>query len=84
MLRLGSVLGRRQLAGNGAAATRTTKREMCGLLAAIDDVWTQRGGAAHDPNVPLLSDADSLRNTTKILYHRCPDGYQVSSGTVGN
>mmetsp|Transcript_20905 Transcript_20905/g.31162 ORF Transcript_20905/g.31162 Transcript_20905/m.31162 type:complete len:1174 (-) Transcript_20905:78-3599(-) len=83
MLRLGSVLGRRQLA-RGAAATRTTKREMCGLLAAIDDVWTQRGGAAHDPNVPLLSDADSLRNTTKILHHRGPDGYQVSSGTVGN
>ena len=86
MLRRGSsLIGRWQLAKSkvGAASTRT-KREMCGLLAAIDDVWTHRSGAAHPSNVPLLSDADNLRKTTKILLHRGPDGYHVSSGTVGS
>ncbi|KAL7455161.1 hypothetical protein ACHAWC_006739 [Mediolabrus comicus] len=86
MLRLGGLVGRRQLAINKCAASssRTSKREMCGLVAAIDDVWTQRSGAVQHPNIPLLNDANSLTNTTKILHHRGPDGYQVSSGTVGS
>lgn len=57
---------------------------MCGLLAAVDDVWTTGGAAASMADVPLLAEGgEALRMTSKILHHRGPDGMQVSSGTVG-
>jgi len=59
---------------------------MCGLVAAIDDVWTP-GASQVDPNnrerIPILDDREALRQTTRILDHRGPDGYQISTGTVG-
>ena len=62
--------------------TATTRREMCGLFAAVEDVWTadksSAGGSAH----PILVDENLLSKTTSILYHRGPDGQQVANGTL--
>ncbi|KAL9184945.1 hypothetical protein ACHAXT_002722 [Thalassiosira profunda] len=56
-------------------------RTMCGLVAAIDDIWTRPGQSHGD--VPILTSEASLRQTSKVLHHRGPDGYQVSAGVVG-
>mmetsp|Transcript_59754 Transcript_59754/g.146665 ORF Transcript_59754/g.146665 Transcript_59754/m.146665 type:complete len:1189 (-) Transcript_59754:1054-4620(-) len=92
MLRLGRTLAQKaSLTASAAAAATTanttaTKRSMCGLVAAIDDVWTP-GASQVDPNnrerIPILDDREALRQTTRILDHRGPDGYQISTGTVG-
>lgn len=54
---------------------------MCGLVAAIDDVWTKQTLSRGE--IPILSN-DTMNRTTKILHHRGPDGMQVSTGTVGD
>jgi len=54
---------------------------MCGLVAAIDDVWTRP--TENRGNVPLLTDTEVLRRTSAILAHRGPDGMHVSQGIVG-
>jgi asparagine synthase (glutamine-hydrolysing) len=56
---------------------------MCGLVAAIDDIWTTRSAGATRGSIPLLDDREALRQTTRILDHRGPDGYEISTGTVG-
>lgn len=80
MLRLGAQTVHRQLQ-SAAKNNGKARREMCGLVAAIDDVWSRptetRG------NVPILTDRDVLKRTSDILYHRGPDGVQVSQGVVG-
>lgn len=53
---------------------------MCGLVAAIDDVWTKQTTSRGD--ISILSE-DTMRTAAKILHHRGPDGMQVSTGTVG-
>lgn len=64
-----------------ATTTIQSRREMCGLVAAIDDVWTPRTSVRE--SVPILDDREALRQTTRILDHRGPDGYQISTGTLG-
>ena len=88
MLRLGgNLLGKRQLAKLSqhnvavAAAGSVAKREMCGLVAAIDDVWTHQTTSRSD--IPILTET-AMDKAAQILYHRGPDGYQVSTGTVGD
>ena len=60
---------------------------MCGLVAAIDDLWSYDGAY---PDVPLLNNNEKdeeniiLSTTTDILYHRGPDGMTCSSGTIGS
>lgn len=54
---------------------------MCGLVAAIDDVWSRPKDVRG--NIPLLTDTDVLRRTSAILAHRGPDGTHVSQGLVG-
>eukprot|EP00578_Thalassiosira_sp_NH16_P009105 CAMPEP_0181114062 /NCGR_PEP_ID=MMETSP1071-20121207/20676_1 /TAXON_ID=35127 /ORGANISM="Thalassiosira sp., Strain NH16" /LENGTH=668 /DNA_ID=CAMNT_0023198133 /DNA_START=37 /DNA_END=2039 /DNA_ORIENTATION=+ len=96
MLRLRSLAsnGRRHVAARSAsriprsttntALNDTAKRGMCGLLAAIDDVWTDKKNNTNGrPEIPLLTDLEALRSTTRILHHRGPDGYQVSTGSIG-
>lgn len=63
---------------------------MCGLIAAIDDVWNQQGGELEFDDVPLLNNYDNeegeksvLSETSRKLYHRGPDGMTVSSGMLG-
>jgi asparagine synthase (glutamine-hydrolysing) len=64
-----------------------TKRLMCGLIAAIDDIWDQNNSGKFG-NVPLLNDYDKentlLQETTKKLYHRGPDGQTCASGSLGD
>ena len=81
MLRLGALNGKRQLQKHLAQNASATRREMCGLVAAIDDVWTKETMERSD--VPLLTDREALRSTSARLHHRGPDGMQVSTGTVG-
>jgi asparagine synthetase B (glutamine-hydrolysing) len=85
MLRLGSVFHKRQLSklptSAATAISSTSRREMCGLVAAIDDVWTTRSSVREQ--IPILDDREALRQTTRILDHRGPDGYQISTGTIG-
>eukprot|EP00559_Dactyliosolen_fragilissimus_P003995 CAMPEP_0184858214 /NCGR_PEP_ID=MMETSP0580-20130426/3337_1 /TAXON_ID=1118495 /ORGANISM="Dactyliosolen fragilissimus" /LENGTH=1253 /DNA_ID=CAMNT_0027354245 /DNA_START=181 /DNA_END=3942 /DNA_ORIENTATION=+ len=52
------------------------KKNMCGLVAAIDDIWT----TSTSSNSPLLHDKTYLSKTTDILYHRGPDGMMVDMG----
>jgi asparagine synthase (glutamine-hydrolysing) len=56
---------------------------MCGLVAAIDDIWATRAAGTKRGAIPLLDDREALRQTTRILDHRGPDGYEISTGTVG-
>lgn len=58
---------------------------MCGLVAAIDDVWTTTTPQHHhrSAHIPILDDREALRRATRILDHRGPDGYQISTGTIG-
>jgi len=59
------------------------RREMCGLVAAIDDIWSVRAAGTQRGAIPILDDREALRQTTRILDHRGPDGYEISTGTVG-
>jgi asparagine synthase (glutamine-hydrolysing) len=64
---------------------------MCGLVAAIDNVWNATTSHSQRGNIPLLNDYDLppeenavLVSTSKILHHRGPDGMTVSSGAIGS
>ena len=64
---------------------------MCGIFAAIDDVWGPADAGVKSPgDIPLLNDHEknennkALSDTCKKLYHRGPDGMTVASGTIGN
>jgi asparagine synthase (glutamine-hydrolysing) len=59
---------------------------MCGLVAAIDDIWNSKSIDFDD--ISLLNDYDKdvnepLEKTTSILHHRGPDGMTCSSGLMG-
>jgi hypothetical protein len=82
MLRRGSVFNKhilRKLSDSVksavVASTATSRREMCGLVAAIDDVWTPR--TSFRGEIPILDDREALRRTTRILDHRGPDGTKL-------
>jgi len=66
-----------------ATVATAQRREMCGLVAAIDDIWTVRPAGTQRGAIPILDDREALRQTTRILDHRGPDGYEISTGTVG-
>jgi len=90
MLRVGSLVNKSQLqklSRSVGAPCRSSasgnRREMCGLVAAIDDVWTPKSAGYSRDEVPILDNREALRQTTRILDHRGPDGYQISTGTVG-
>lgn len=58
------------------------RRTMCGLIAAIDNVWfTRRSGQGPCSDVPILSDEQALKRATFLLNHRGPDGSQVQMGS---
>ena len=66
---------------------QSSQRLMCGLVAAIDDIWTSKPVGYDD--IALLNDYDKetnevLKKTSDILYHRGPDGMTCSSGAIGN
>ena len=81
MLRAGFQAGRREVLKRSHHPC-ASRREMCGLVAAIDDVWTTRSKAGRG-HIPILTDADVLKRTSSILEHRGPDGTHVSHGIVG-
>lgn len=59
---------------------------MCGLVAAIDDIWNSK--ITNFDDIILLNDYDKevndpLEKTTSILVHRGPDGMTCSSGLFG-
>jgi len=49
---------------------------MCGLVAAVDDVWSEAGAASESAKTDLL-DPTVLLRTTRVLDHRGPDGHQI-------
>ncbi|KAL3945609.1 MAG: hypothetical protein SGBAC_000264, partial [Bacillariaceae sp.] len=69
----------KQLKANNGSS-RALRREMCGLVAAIDDVWGKTSSARTD--IAIVGE-DAMSTASKILHHRGPDGMQVSTGTVG-
>lgn len=97
MFRVGNLVSKRQLqrltqsvnsvsaacSNNQTCRPIIQRREMCGLVAAIDDVWTMRSAGTSRGEIPILDDREALRQTTRILDHRGPDGYQISTGTIG-
>jgi asparagine synthetase B (glutamine-hydrolysing) len=73
---------------NSALNKQTSQRLMCGLVAAIDDIWTSKTTVGFD-DIALLNDHDKetnevLEKTSHILYHRGPDGMTCSSGSIGS
>jgi len=66
-------------------------RLMCGLIAAIDDIWrSDSASSSQFTDVPLLNNYENeetpesvLSTTSNILYHRGPDGMTVASGMLG-
>eukprot|EP00980_Cylindrotheca_fusiformis_P001468 scaffold345_cov134-Cylindrotheca_fusiformis.AAC.79 len=80
MLRLGGKIAGKRLSQASNVASGSMRREMCGLVAAIDDVWTQTTTSRGD--ISILTQ-DAMNTASKILHHRGPDGMQVSTGTVG-
>jgi asparagine synthase (glutamine-hydrolysing) len=65
-------------------------RLMCGLVAAIDDIWSSstfdessRGDIALLEDYMDNGENKELLRTAKILYHRGPDGMTVASGAMG-
>ena len=82
--RAASSVGTSSKLGKSAAVTSTTtRREMCGLFGAIEDVWTTKTKPAGSSPHPILVDEELLTKTTTILNHRGPDGYQIANGTLG-
>jgi asparagine synthase (glutamine-hydrolysing) len=66
---------------------KESQRLMCGLVAAIDDIWNNEGGEFDSISLLNSSNEDTnevLEKTSSILYHRGPDGMTCSSGTIGN
>ncbi|GFH45074.1 glutamine-hydrolyzing asparagine synthase [Chaetoceros tenuissimus] len=61
---------------------KDSQQLMCGLVAAIDDIWTSK--PLQPADIPLLTDEELLNKTTDILYHRGPDGMTCSTGTLGS
>uniref|UniRef100_A0A7S2RWR1 Glutamine amidotransferase type-2 domain-containing protein n=1 Tax=Eucampia antarctica TaxID=49252 RepID=A0A7S2RWR1_9STRA len=66
-------------------------RLMCGLVAAIDDIWTSSSSdESSKGDIALLNcyednaENKQLLETTNILYHRGPDGMTVASGALGH
>lgn len=54
----------------------TTARNMCGLVAAVDNVWSPDPSAESTTKTDLL-DPEVLLRVTRVLDHRGPDGYQI-------
>jgi asparagine synthase (glutamine-hydrolysing) len=89
MYRLGHLAGKKVTARAAVPSPRPRHRhrpryrELCGLVAAIDDAWTSRpSDAAWHGNIPILNDsATMMTRTANILHHRGPDGVKVSSGS---
>jgi asparagine synthetase B (glutamine-hydrolysing) len=76
-----SALTRR---GQSLAQATRKSRELCGLVAAIDDIWTSRpSDSAWHGNVPILAGQDEISRTSARLNHRGPDSMTVASGKVG-
>jgi asparagine synthase (glutamine-hydrolysing) len=67
------------------------RREMCGLFAAVQDVWSVKTTTSTTTNnnyssspPAILTDNTTLSQTTCKLSHRGPDGWQVQSGVLGS
>jgi asparagine synthase (glutamine-hydrolysing) len=56
----------------------TTARDMCGLVAAVQDVWTSAPNSSSAADHSLFH-SDVLYSTTQILTHRGPDGIQCTA-----
>ena len=89
MFRLGSLVSKR--AGtigtklrNKQHANNVVNRQMCGLVAAIDDYWSfTPSSSSYHGDIPILNSKDVLSRTASIIQHRGPDGTTLSSGHVG-
>lgn len=65
---------------------KASHRLMCGIVAAIDDIWTSK--SVEFDSIALLNDYDKdknevLEHLSSILKHRGPDGMTCSSGMIG-
>jgi asparagine synthase (glutamine-hydrolysing) len=81
MYRLGHLAGQK-VAARAALSIPRSRRELCGLVAAIDDAWTSRpSDASWHGNIPILNDSANMSRTANVLYHRGPDGMTVASGS---
>jgi asparagine synthase (glutamine-hydrolysing) len=63
------------------------QRNMCGLVAAIQDVWNTKNGTNNNNtsinHIPILADPAVMERTASILNHRGPDGMHTSRGVIG-
>jgi len=62
------------------AFQKTTTRS-CGLVAAVDNVWSTSPSASLS-DAAILHDINVLRTTTSRIIHRGPDGQKLTRGTM--
>ena len=62
-------------------ATDLQKRK-CGLLAAIDNIWSPHYNQSTPSTSPLLNDEYPLRSATGTMIHRGPDGRHTARGNI--
>lgn len=64
------------------------RREMCGLVAAVEDVWspptTTTTAKQEEASDHALFHEDTLHSTTQILHHRGPDGMKIHTDHGSN
>lgn len=76
----GNAMMSKALAGKNTAATTTTTvtKRYCGLLAAVDNIWSPTYTAPS--KAPILTDEYTLRAATGTMIHRGPDGRHTARG----
>ena len=76
MLRFGSLARQATVAARRQHQQKHHCRELCGLVAAVQDVWTSSSKTA-SRLPPILSDPSVLTKSATVLHHRGPDGMQI-------
>lgn len=87
LMMIASLCSRRAIAFNAAAFLKRstasnnvrprTAREMCGLVAAVHDVWSPSTTSKPAQDEEAIFNPDVLHTSSKILHHRGPDGMQI-------
>jgi len=78
--RSGALAASKNLSLARSAVQKTATRS-CGLVAAVDNVWSPSPSTTSS-NAAILHDINVLRQTTSRIVHRGPDGQKLTRGSM--